>query len=156
MEEKSLFTRRFVIASAGATAVTLSLGDLILPGSALAATPKKGGKLVYAVLGHNTRHKSLKTAKHPYNGIEIRTKNVFNALTWVDEELGVQPEVATKWEAVSDDQMIWEVDIREGIKFHDGRDLTVADVISSYDCHTQAVRGHQPSGPGEDLRQVSP
>ncbi len=142
MKPKSLFTRRSVIAGAGATAVTLSLGDLILPGTGLAAAmPKKGGKLVYAILGHNSKHKSLKTAKHPYKGIEIRTKNVYNALTWVDQDLNVRPEVATKWEAVSDDQKIWEVDIREGIKFHDGRDLTVEDVISSYNFHRHKKKG---------------
>ena len=141
MKSKSSFTRRTVLAGAGATAVTLNLGELIFSGASLAATPKKGGKLVYAILGHNTRHKSLKTAKHPYNNIEIRTKNVYNALTWVDQDLNVRPEVATKWEAVSDDQKVWEVDIREGIKFHNGRDLTVEDVISSYDFHRHKKKG---------------
>jgi peptide/nickel transport system substrate-binding protein len=127
--------RRDLMLGAGATAIAVSLGDLLFPQELLAATPKKGGKLVYAVLIHNSKHKSLKTAKHPYKGIEIRTKNTYNALTWVDHDLNVQPEVATKWEAVSDDQKVWEVDIREGIKFHDGRDLTVDDVISSYTFH---------------------
>ena len=136
MEKKSILTRRAVLAGTGATAVTLSLGDLIFPDSALAAaTPKKGGKLVYAVLIRNSKHKSIKTARHPYSGIEIRTKNVYNTLTWVDHGITPQPEVATKWEAVSDDQKIWEVDIREGIKFHDGRDLTIDEVVSSYNFH---------------------
>jgi peptide/nickel transport system substrate-binding protein len=136
MKSKSLFTRRTVIAGAGATAVTLSMGDLLLSSTSLAApTPKKGGRLTYAILTRNSKHKSLKTAKHPYKGLHIRTKNVYNTLTWVDQDIGVQSEVATKWEAVSDDQTIWEVDIREGIKFHDGRDLTVEDVISSYNFH---------------------
>lgn len=142
MKSISLFTRRSVIAGAGATAVTLSLGDLIFPITSLAATaPKKGGKLTYAILTRNSKHKSLKTAKHPYKGIHIRTKNVYNALTWVDQDINVQPEVATKWEAVSDDQKIWEVDIREGIKFHDGSDLTVDDVISSYEFHRNKKMG---------------
>ena len=83
MNPKSLFTRRFVIAGAGGTAVALTLGDIIFPAASIAADkPKKGGKLVYAVLGHNSKHKSLKKAKHPYAGIEIRTKNV----TVVDTE----------------------------------------------------------------------
>ena len=141
MGPKSVITRRSILAGAGAAAVTLSLGDLMFPGSSLAATPKKGGKLVYAVLSRNSKHKALKNAKHPYYGLEIRTKNVYNALTWVDQDINAQPEVATKWEAVKDDQTIWEVDIREGIKFHDGRDLTVEDVISSYNFHRHKKKG---------------
>lgn len=129
-------SRRDVLIGAGATAAAYSMGDLILPNTSLAAMkPKKGGKLTYAILTRNSKHKSLKTAKHPYQGIHIRTKNVYNALTWVDHDIQAQPEVATKWEAVKDDQTIWEVDIREGIKFHDGRDLTVDDVVSSYNFH---------------------
>ena len=135
-------TRRTVLAGVSASAVATALGGLALPGMAFSAvTPKKGGKLVYAMLGHNTRHKNIKTAMHPYNGIEIRTKNVFNTLTWVDENLQVQPEVATKWQAMEDDQTVWEVDIREGIKFHDGRDLTIEDVVASYDLHRDPKLG---------------
>lgn len=142
MDPKSVFTRRFVIAGAGGTAVALTLGDILFPGASIAAEkPKKGGKLVYAVLGHNSKHKSIKKAKHPYAGIEIRSKNVYNALTWVDQDLNVHPEVATKWEAVAEDQTVWEVDIREGITFHDGRELTVEDVISSYDFHRDKKLG---------------
>ena len=128
-------SRRDVLISAGSSMLALSFTDVLFGGTALAATPKKGGKLTYASLYRNSKHKALKTAKHPYKGLHIRTKNVYNALTWVDQDIGVQPEVATKWEAVKDDQTVWEVDIREGIKFHDGRDLTVDDVVSSYNFH---------------------
>ena len=128
-------SRRDVLIGTGSSMIALSTAGVFSAGSALAATPKKGGKLTYAILTRNSKHKSLKTAKHPYSGIHIRTKNVYNALTWVDHDINVQPEVATKWEAVKDDQTVWEVDIREGIKFHDGRDLTVDDVVSSYEFH---------------------
>lgn len=142
MNNRTLFTRRTVLAGAGATAVAAGLDGLLSPQLARAAAkPEKGGTLVYAVLGYNTKHKSLKTAKHPYSGIEIRTKNVYNTLTWVDEELDVKPELATGWEAVSDDQTVWEVEIREGVRFHDGRDLTVEDVISSYNFHKDPKAG---------------
>ncbi|MBT5263484.1 MAG: hypothetical protein HOL85_01525 [Rhodospirillaceae bacterium] len=127
--------RRDVLIGAGSTMVAASLAGSLPMSSALAATPKKGGKLTYAILTRNSKHKSLKNAKHPYSGLHIRTKNVYNTLTWVDQGIDAQPEVATKWEAVEADQTVWEVDIREGIKFHDGRDLTVEDVISSYDFH---------------------
>ncbi|MCB1547479.1 MAG: twin-arginine translocation signal domain-containing protein [Hyphomicrobiaceae bacterium] len=142
MAGKAILTRRSFVVGSGAAAASFSLGELMFPGSShAAAKPKKGGKVVYAVVGHNTRHKSIKTARHPYDGIEIRTKNVFNTLTWVDEELGVQPEVATKWRAVEDDQTVWEVDIREGVKFHDGRDLRVEDVVASYNFHRDPKLG---------------
>ncbi|MEE8626029.1 MAG: twin-arginine translocation signal domain-containing protein, partial [Acidiferrobacterales bacterium] len=71
MKKNSRFTRRDVMAGAGAGVITLSLGEFLLPGEAKAAKPKKGGKLVYAG-GRNTKHKTLKKAKHPYYGIEIR------------------------------------------------------------------------------------
>jgi len=134
-------SRRDVLVGAGSSMLALSMADVFSAGSALAATPKKGGKLTYAILTRNSKHKSLKTAKHPYSGLHIRTKNVYNALTWVDQDINVQPEVATKGEAVEDDQTVWEVDIREEIKFHDGRDLTVDDVISSYDFHRHKKKG---------------
>ncbi len=140
MKKNSRFTRRDVMAGAGAGVVTLSLGEFLLSGEAKAATPKKGGKLVYAG-SRNTKHKTLKKAKHPYYGIEIRTKNTYNQLTWVDEDLNVVPELATKWEAVSDDQKTWEIDIREGVKFHDGRDMTADDVVASYNLHQHKKRG---------------
>lgn len=136
MQKRNLFTRRTVLAGAGAATLAAALGEVLPGGTALGAeTPKKGGSVSYAVLVVNSKHKSLKTAKHPYYGIEDRTKNAYNTLTWVDHDLEVQPEVATRWEAVSDDQTVWEVDIREDIKFHDGRELTVEDVISSYNFH---------------------
>src|SRR3546814_512789 len=125
-------TRRAFLAATSATAVALGLGEFLFPGIGRAATPKKGGKLVYAINDYNNRHKSAALAKHPKYGLEDRTNVVYDALTWVDENLEVVPGLATKWEAVSDDQKTWEVTIREGVKFHDGRDLTVEDVIASY------------------------
>lgn len=141
MTKNSNFTRRDVMIGVGAGALTITLSDLLVPAELKAATPKIGGKLVYASGSVNTKHKTLEKAKHPYYGIEIRTKNTYNQLTWVDEDLNVVPELATKWEAVKDDQTVWEVDIREGVQFHDGRDMTVEDVISSYNFHKDPKKG---------------
>ncbi len=120
--------------------VALSFVDVLSGSTALAATPKKGGKLVYVAIP-NSKHKSLKKAKHPYYGLEIRTTIPYDRLTWVDEDLNVQSQLATKWEAVKDDQTVWEVDIREGVKFHDGRDMTVDDVVASYNMHRHKKLG---------------
>ncbi|MFQ5936327.1 MAG: ABC transporter substrate-binding protein, partial [Acidiferrobacterales bacterium] len=141
MSSNAKFTRRELLLGAARGVVALGLSRFVSPSELRAETPKKGGKLVYAITNHNTRHKSLKTAMHPYDGIEIRTKNTYNTLTWVTEDLEPVPEIATSWEAVSDDQKIWEVTIREGVKFHDGRDLTVDDVVSSYKFHKDKKKG---------------
>lgn len=141
MQSKSGFTRRAVVVGSSAVAAALSLDTLLFPGVGHASTPKKGGKLVYAIQDYNNRHKSAATAKHPKFGLEDRTNNTYDALTWVDENLEVVPLLATKWEAVSDDQKVWEVVIREGVKFHDGRDLTVEDVIASYNLHKDPQLG---------------
>lgn len=126
--------RRAVLLGTGATLLSASVLNTVSGGAAFAATPKKGGKLVY-VGAPNSRHRSLETAKYPNNMIEVRTNPVYDRLTWVDEDLGVQPELATGWQAVEDDQTVWEVDIREGVKFHDGRDMTADDVVASFALH---------------------
>ncbi|HIF57907.1 MAG TPA: hypothetical protein EYQ26_00190 [Rhodospirillales bacterium] len=133
-------TRRNFAIGAGAGFVSLSLSNLLFSSLSMAAQPKKGGKLVYAGSYLNSKHKSLKNAKHPYYGIEIRTRNTYNALTWVDEELNVVPEIATDWES-NQGQDVWEVTIREDVKFHDGRPLTVEDVIASYNLHKDKKLG---------------
>ncbi len=105
-------TRREFVIGTGAGFVTLSLGNLLFSSRSMAAQPKKGGKLVYAGGYINTKHKSLKNAMHPYYGIEIRTRNTYDALTRLDEDLNVLPEIATAWEP-NEGQDIWEITIRE-------------------------------------------
>lgn len=133
-------SRRNVLAGIGAGACTISLGELLLPQAALAETPKKGGKLVYAGIP-NTKHKTLKKAMHPYFGLEIRTTVTYDRLTWVDENLNVVPQLATRWAAIQHDQTVWEAEIRQGVKFHDGRDLTADDVVASYKLHKDKKLG---------------
>jgi len=59
MELKSGLSRREFIVGTTAGFVTLSLGDLLLPSLGKAATPKKGGKLVYAGSYKNSKHKPM-------------------------------------------------------------------------------------------------
>ncbi|ONG51900.1 ABC transporter substrate-binding protein [Pseudoroseomonas deserti] len=53
-------------------------------------------------------------------------RNIFDSLVAVDEKLQVAPALATSWRAVDD--LTWEFKLREGVKFHDGRPFTAADV----------------------------
>ncbi len=55
--------------------------------------------------------------------------HVFDALTRVDERARLIPGIATSWRAVN--PTTWEFKLREGIKFHDGSELTAEDVAFS-------------------------
>lgn len=140
MEKFRKPNRRDILLGSGATVLAASAFGTSFTGTAAAATPKQGGKLVYAGI-LNSKHNSPEKAMHPYHGIEIRTNITYDRLTWVDEDLGVQPQLATGWEAVEDDQTVWEVDLREGVKFHDGRDMTADDVVASYNMHRDSKLG---------------
>lgn len=58
-------------------------------------------------------------------------RHIFDTLVGVDKDLQLQPAIATSWEPIDDDT--WEFKIREGVKFHDGSDLTAEDVKFSID-----------------------
>jgi peptide/nickel transport system substrate-binding protein len=55
--------------------------------------------------------------------------HIFDTLAHVDEHTRVLPGLAESWRAV--DPVTWEFKLRRNVKFHDGTDLTAADVIAS-------------------------
>src|SRR5690625_80196 len=83
-------------------------GELIIAASADAVSLDPGGS--NDVLSSNTQ------------------KNIYESLTKQDENMEVQPSLATGWEAVEDN--VWEFKLREGVKFHDGTDFN-AEVVKA-------------------------
>lgn len=53
---------------------------------------------------------------------------IFEGLVTHDDELRPAPALAESW-SVTDDGKTWAFNLREGVKWHDGRDFTVDDVI---------------------------
>jgi len=58
-------------------------------------------------------------------------ENVYDTLVEPDEELEMQPALAESWE-LSDDQLTWTFQLRDGVTFHDGSDFTAEDVVYSF------------------------
>jgi peptide/nickel transport system substrate-binding protein len=56
---------------------------------------------------------------------------VYNRLVDIDDNFNVMPELATEW-SVSDDGKTWTFKLREGVKFHSGKDFTSADVVYTF------------------------
>lgn len=58
-------------------------------------------------------------------------KNIFDQLTDIRSDGSVGPLLATEWES-SPDATVWTFTIKQGVKWHDGTDLTVDDVVWSF------------------------
>ncbi|MBI3710138.1 MAG: ABC transporter substrate-binding protein [Proteobacteria bacterium] len=56
--------------------------------------------------------------------------HIFESLVLVGSKQEMLPGLATAWK-VSDDPLIWEFTLRQGVRFHDGTPLTAADVVFS-------------------------
>ena len=56
---------------------------------------------------------------------------VYNRLVDVDDNFNVLPELATEW-SVSPDGLTWTFKLREGVKFHSGKDFSSADVVYTF------------------------
>jgi peptide/nickel transport system substrate-binding protein len=58
-------------------------------------------------------------------------RHVFDTLVMADDKLQLKPGLAVSWKSI--DETTWEFKIRQGVKFHDGSELTAEDVKFSID-----------------------
>ncbi|MEO1425149.1 MAG: twin-arginine translocation signal domain-containing protein, partial [Pseudomonadota bacterium] len=65
-------------------------------------TPIQGGTLTYGNPVPNWALGQSDKGQHPYYFMDIQTRGIWNALTWVDENLDVQPELATAYTSNED------------------------------------------------------
>ena len=98
--------------------------------SAASAGPKKGGTLVLARAGEVT---NLDPHKVPAFTSARVFELVYSYLMRLDENLGVQPDLADGMPTTSSDGKTVTVKIRSGVKFHNGDPLTSADVKYTFD-----------------------
>ncbi|WP_449276782.1 ABC transporter substrate-binding protein [Leucobacter sp. GX24907] len=57
---------------------------------------------------------------------------VFDGLTRITSDGSVEPGLAESWTS-NDTLDVWEFTIRDGVKFHDGTDLEVSDIVYTYE-----------------------
>ena len=110
--------------------VALFLSALLLVSlvtiSSASATEDQG--LIYAV---DTEPSGLDPHKATAHASLRVHKNIYNRLTATDTELNVIPELATEW-VFDEAARTYTFTIREGVKFHNGREMTAEDVAYSY------------------------
>ncbi|MGJ3239799.1 MAG: ABC transporter substrate-binding protein [Anaerolineae bacterium] len=66
-----------------------------------------------------------------YSSLQI-LNNVLETLTTFDDDLNVVPSLATEWEQ-SEDGLTWTFQLREGVLFSNGREMTADDVVFTYE-----------------------
>jgi peptide/nickel transport system substrate-binding protein len=94
--------------------------------AALAAAPGRAADLT---IGRATEQSSLDPQFSELGGDSSTAENMFDSLIRYDSKLRVQPNLAVSWKAL--DPLTWEVKLRQGVKFHDGSDLSGEDVAFS-------------------------
>jgi len=57
---------------------------------------------------------------------------IFSGLVYLDEELKPSPDIADEWQ-ISEDRTVYTFTLRQGIKFHSGREVTAHDFKYSWD-----------------------
>src|SRR5436309_6276561 len=92
--------------------------------------PKRGGTLILARSGEAT---NLDPHKVPAFSSARVFELVYSYLMRLDENLGVQPDLADSVPTTSADGKTVTVKLRSGVKFHNGDPLTSADVKYTFD-----------------------
>lgn len=128
-------SRREMLSLLGAIGISAtSVGHLLSSaGQVAAATPKKGGTVIYAMDNHgpsDTLDPQLVTTNTDYS----RSRCNFNGLTQFRDGLVPQPELAEEFSAnaaVTE----WTFKLHKDVRFHDGSKMTADDVIWSMNRH---------------------
>lgn len=105
-----------------------SSGNFEATGAQTSEESESGGNFIIGSTGAPTTFNSLysfDTASSDIIGF------VFNGLLKTNENLEFEGDLAKDWE-VSEDGLTWTFNLKEGVKFHDGVELTAEDVVFTY------------------------
>jgi peptide/nickel transport system substrate-binding protein len=95
-----------------------------MAGGAAAGEPKPGGTLKIGQVGGILNFDGHRLSKGNYPMLTL----VYNTLVQYDDKLKPQPELAESW-TFSKNGLMLEFKLREGIRFHNGRELVADDVV---------------------------
>lgn len=131
--ETGRMTRREFLDRAAALGISATVGTTLLGQSAYAAMPKRGGEVMVAP--EETSQTETYDPTKMTTGIDAtRAYQVYNRLTNLDRDLQAVPNLAVEWESANE-ATEWTFKLRKGVEFHNGKTLTVKDVIYSLNEH---------------------
>lgn len=142
------FTRRTLLGTGLATA-----GMLALPGgrSEALAVPRRGGSIRVAMMASSTAD-TLDPAKGSLATDYMRHYCLYSGLTRMEPDL--RPHLSLAERIESADRITWHITLRRGIHFHDGAELTSADVVHSLWRHTDPKIGSKAAAIAKQFAEV--
>jgi len=121
--------RRDFLATATLVGSATALGALVPSPLSAQAAPKRGGTLIW---GHSETTQSLDIHTVGAAASLRVLQNIHCSLVTIDKNFNVVPSLAEKFET-SADLLTYTFHLRSGVKFHDGRPMTSADVKYSFE-----------------------
>ena len=125
---KVLFPLTIVIAMVAVAGQASSAKSAVDEGAAAAATAKC---VKYAGVEDSGSKNSLDPAQQPGSQNSLNVNAVYDRLTTTDDNWNVLPSLATSWKP-SKGGKVWTFQLRKGVKFHDGKPFTSADVVYTF------------------------
>ncbi len=110
-----------------AEAAQASLGEI---GADISVSPPQAGGTLRAAFQNEWAGLDPHTVSS-YSSYQI-LNNVLEGLTFYDDNLNLVPWLAESWEQ-SADGLTWTFKLRQGVKFHNGREMTAEDVKWSFE-----------------------
>ena len=144
--EQGKITRREFLTQVSALGLTAALSPALLSTSALAMTPKKGGRLRIGCPGGSVSETLNPTITVGLEGNLIKFGVLRNNLVELDYKGNLIPELAESWEP-EPGAAKWHFKLRKGVEFHNGKPFEAEDVIYSINVH----RGEDSKSPAKGL-----
>ena len=145
-------SRRDFLGLSAAAFGTVFLG--VVPGaSAATGTPKQGGTLTVVVSAEPPSLTAIATTA--FNTVLVSAKVTEGLLTY-DFDLNPKPQLATAW-SISPNGLEYTFTLRQGVKWHDGKDFTADDVAFSINTIKEVhPRGRNTFGNLTDVKTPDP
>ncbi len=128
-------TRREFLHRMGALGVAAAAMPSLLSSPAMAATPKKGGKITLGVEAAQAKD-SLDPTRYFSTANILMGFSVYDSLVNRGPDLKPIPWLAESWD-VGSDASEWIFQLRKDVEWHDGKPFTADDVMYSCSRHTR-------------------
>lgn len=106
-------------------------------------------------IGIQAEPSSMDPHFHNLTPNNMMSRHVYDTLVFMDEKQAPTPGLAESWRVVDD--LTWEFKLRRNVKFHDGSDFTVDDVIATFERAPNVPRSPSSFAPyvrGKTLEKV--